>query len=268
MAIVRKVKASEKARRAFKKHMTVIITVIAVISICAGAGLLAMFGSSLFSNHDTIDMDKVRSLLKSNTEYEGQWSSFPEQGFQIYMPDLPKSDMELNSLNVVCNYNTEYDNNVLEAFGVIDTGDIFDSDEALFSDMENIASGVLDLVTEDIGKVTHGYSPIGTFEISKTELDSGLDAIQVTGSVEVYLAYQPSDGSDPYAESYTFNLNCYITLLDNKMVGVWEIWDPFDYFINEDAEAKLFTCASTLIPYDLNSVEVPTESGVSTEGGA
>ena len=272
--ITRKVKASEKAKQALKKRMVPIITSIIVVAVLVGVvGSLAVFKPSLFTQ-DTVSKEvaAVRALRELQTDYEGMWIVGDDNLFQIYMPgDKEDEDERYLSQHVVCERNTDYDNSMREAYGIAVSEEQYSDTFSISDDIYSVANTMMNTVTNDIGVATLGKQPGGSFEISEVTLGSGLPAVKVTGEIETtQLLLKNKDSEETYTEERVYPVRVYITLINNHLIAVWGTWDSSDYFVNEDAETKIFDFASTLFadkytgtietekPVD---VTIPTDTG-------
>lgn len=248
--ITRKVKASEKAKQALKKRMVPIITSVIVVAVLVGVvGSLAVFKPSLFTQ-DTVSKEvaAVRALRELQTDYEGMWIVGDDNLFQIYMPgDKEDEDERYLSQHVVCERNTDYDNSMREAYGIAVSEEQYSDTFSISDDIYSVANTMMNTVTNDIGVATLGKQPGGSFEISEVTLSSGLPAVKVTGEIETtQLLLKNKDSEETYTEERVYPVRVYITLINNHLIAVWGTWDSSDYFVNEDAETKIFDFASTL----------------------
>lgn len=193
-----------------------------------------------------MNISATRTMLSQRVSYDGTWVSQEEGLFEVYIPGELDTSKEWQSLAVTSSYDTEYDNSLKRAFGVVYSDEKLDI-TSVNTDPMMVLEAVSSKITNDIATVSRGGRPSVAYDVETVVLNSGIEAIRITGDMELTFIMQKSKtDTETYEEQLTYPVIAYITLQKGYPVGVWCTYDAFDYWCSEEVPVQLEEMLSSL----------------------
>lgn len=265
MSVQKRVKPSTRMKAAIKaKRRQVYAGVLAcmmLVIICLSGYL--MYDKMIAPKGVAADVLATRTMLSKKTSYDGSWITQADGLFEVYLPGTVDTSKEWQSLAVSAVHNTDYDNSIQRAFGVVYSSEKLDI-ESPADDPMVILDAVSSMITNDITAVCLGGRPSVAYDVEVVTMKDGTEAVKISGDIEVtHIMQKSKTDTETYEEQMQYPVLAYVTLQKGYPVGAWCTYDQFDYFASEEVPVQLEEMVSTIwqtkfTGEDVEWVEVPT----------
>lgn len=246
-----------------KRHQVYVAVLVCMSLVIVGLAGYLVWDKVIYNKGASADVVATRTMLSQKVSYDGSWVTEAEGLFEVYIPGTLDTSKEWKSMAVTSVHDTEYDNSLKRAFGVVYSDEKLDISSVSLDPML-VLSSVSDQITNDIAGVCLGGRPSVAYDVEVVTLANGEEAVKISGDMELTFMMQKSKtDTETYEEQLNYPVIAYITLQKGYPVGVWCTYDQFDYWCSEEVPTQLEEMVSTIwqtkfTGEDVEWVEVPT----------
>lgn len=248
MSVEKRVKPSTRMMDALRRRRRKIFIIGggSLLIILAVVVTTVLYQRHKVQSEQNLEFTATRVLLSSKTTYEGEWIQSKDNYFEVYLPAGSTDDTRTyNSEAVRVERDTDYDNSMTRAFGVLTSEETFDFQ--IEDDMFLVLDSVRDKLIEDIESTCWGHNASGGFDVDIVDFSNGQKAMKITGDIEMQNAVKPTtDSEEITTETTTRPMIAYITLQRGHAVTLWASWNPDDAIAVSEVPNQLNECLATL----------------------